>query len=48
MPQAPSGGLRGPSESIGQRLIRDLEAMMDLPASPFDVCVQATGQTRNP
>ena len=36
--------LRGHSESIGQRLVRDLEAMMDLPAAPFDACDQATGQ----
>jgi len=36
--------LRGHSESIGQRLVRDLEAMMALPASPFDACDQATGQ----
>ena len=27
--------LRGHSDSIGQRLARDLEAMMDLPASSF-------------
>ena len=27
--------LRGHSDSIGQRLARDLAAMMDLPASPF-------------
>jgi hypothetical protein len=36
--------LRGHSDSIGQRLVRDLDAMMDLPASPFDACDQATGQ----
>jgi hypothetical protein len=39
--------LRGHSESIGQRLVRDLEAMMDLPASPFDACDQATGQVNS-
>ena len=36
--------LRGHSDSIGQRLARDLDAMMDLPASPFDACDQASGQ----
>jgi hypothetical protein len=39
--------LRGHSESIGQRLVRDLEAMMDLPACPFDACDQATGQVNS-
>jgi hypothetical protein len=39
--------LRGHSESIGQRLVRDLEAMMDLPAAPFDACDQATGQVNS-
>jgi len=39
--------LRGHSESIGQRLVRDLDAMMDLPASPFDACDQATGQVNS-
>jgi len=28
-------------------LARDLEAMMDLPASPFDACDQATGQVNS-
>ena len=32
--------LRGNSEGIGQRLARDLEAMMDLPAAPFDACIR--------
>ena len=36
--------LRGHSETIGQRLARDLEAMADLPAAPFDACDQATGR----
>ena len=36
--------LRGHSDNIGQRLARDLDAMMDLPASPFDACDQASGQ----
>ncbi|MFT6075387.1 MAG: hypothetical protein ACJAZ1_002316 [Yoonia sp.] len=39
--------LRGHSESIGQRLVRDLDAMMDLPASPFDACDQASGQVNS-
>ncbi len=36
--------LRGHSDSIGQRLVRDLEAIMDLGASAFDACDQASGQ----
>jgi hypothetical protein len=36
--------LRGHSETIGQRLQRDLDAMMDLPPAPFEACDQATGQ----
>jgi transposase len=36
--------LRGQSETIGQRLERDLAAMSDLPAAPFDACDQATGR----
>ncbi len=36
--------LRGHSESIAQRLVRDLAAMPALPAAPFDACDQATGQ----
>ena len=39
--------LRGHGDSIGQRLVRDLEAMMDLPAAPFDACDQATGQVNS-
>jgi hypothetical protein len=33
--------LRGESETIGERLQRDLAAMRMLPASPFDACDQA-------
>ena len=33
--------LRGESETIGERLARDLAAMRPLPASPFDACDQA-------
>ena len=36
--------LRGQSETIGERLVRDLAAMADLPAVPFDACDQATGR----
>jgi len=36
--------LRGRSETIGQRLARDLVAMSELPAAPFDACGQATGR----
>ncbi len=36
--------LRGQSETIGQRLARDLAAMADQPAAPFDACDQATGR----
>jgi transposase len=36
--------LRGHSETIGQRLQRDLEAMAELPPAPFDACDQATGR----
>jgi transposase len=36
--------LRGHTETIGQRLARDLEAMAELPPAPFDACDQASGQ----
>ena len=36
--------LRGESETIGERLQRDLAAMQELPASPFEACDQASGQ----
>jgi transposase len=36
--------LRGHAETIGARLTRDLEAMADLPAAPFEACDQATGR----
>jgi transposase len=36
--------LRGHGETIGQRLDRDLEAMADLPAAPFDACDQTSGR----
>lgn len=36
--------LRGESETIGERLQRDLAAMRELPATPFEACDQASGQ----
>jgi transposase len=30
--------VRGHSEPIGQRLMRDLDALMELPATPYDAC----------
>ncbi|MAF28490.1 MAG: IS21 family transposase, partial [Croceicoccus sp.] len=36
--------LRGESETIGERLRRDLAAMQELPASPFEACDQTSGQ----
>jgi hypothetical protein len=36
--------LRGQSETIGERLVRDLFVMSDLPPAPFDACDQATGR----
>ncbi len=36
--------LRGQSETIGQRLGRDLAAMSEPPVAPFDACDQATGR----
>jgi transposase InsO family protein len=36
--------LRGHTETIGQRLQRDLQAMAGLPPAPFEACEQATGQ----
>jgi len=36
--------LRCRSETIGQRLARDLAAMSELPAAPFDACDRTTGR----
>ncbi len=36
--------LRGHAETIGERLARDLAAMTEPPAAPFDACDQATGR----
>lgn len=35
--------LRGHSHSIAERLIRDLEAMIPLPAAPFEACAHQSG-----
>jgi hypothetical protein len=39
-----SDKLRGESETIGERLVRDLAAMQPLPASPFEACDQTSGR----
>jgi transposase len=39
--------LRGHTQTIGQRLQRDLEAMSALPATPFEACDQATGRVNS-
>ena len=39
--------LRGHAETIATRLTRDLEAMAELPAAPFDACDQATGRVNS-
>ena len=36
--------LRGHTETIGQRMERDLEALLPLPAAPFDACDQRAGR----
>ena len=36
--------LRGHDETIGQRMERDLEAMLALPAAPYDACEKQTSQ----
>ena len=36
--------LRGHSESIGQRMERDLEALLPLPEAPYDACEKQTGR----
>ena len=35
--------LRGQTQSIGERLLRDLDAFTSLPAVPFEACAQASG-----
>jgi len=42
--QRQSAILRGHTETIGQRLQRDLAAMADLPPAPFEACDQTTGR----
>jgi len=39
--------LRGHTQTIGERLQRDLEAMSALPAAPFEACDQATGRVNS-
>ena len=36
--------LRGHSETIGQRMERDLEALLPLPAAPYDACEKQAGR----
>ena len=36
--------LRGHAESIGQRMERDLEALLPLPAAPYDACDKQAGR----
>ena len=36
--------LRGHAESIGQRMERDLEAMLARPGAPYDVCDKQAGR----
>ena len=36
--------LRGHSETIGERLARDLAVFRDLPATPYDACEKKTGR----
>ena len=36
--------LRGHTETIGQRMERDLEALMPLPAAPYDACEKQAGR----
>ena len=36
--------LRGHSESIGQRMERDLEALLPLPEAPYDACEKQAGR----
>jgi transposase len=36
--------LRGHDETIGERLVRDLAAFHDLPASPYDACEKKAGR----
>ena len=36
--------LRGHDETIGERLVRDLEALHSLPPTPYDACEKRTGR----
>ena len=37
-------GLRGQAETIGQRMERDLDALLPLPAVPYDTCDRQAGR----
>ena len=39
--------LRGHAETIGQRMERDLEALLSLPASPYDACDKRSGRVNS-
>ena len=39
--------LRGHLETIGQRMERDLDALLPLPAVPYDACEKQAGQVRS-
>ena len=43
-PARMDAGLRGHSETIGQRMERDLEALLPLPEAPHDACGQRAGR----
>ena len=36
--------LRGHTESIGQRMERDLDALLPLPDAPYDACARQAGR----
>ena len=39
--------LRGHAETIGERLVRDLAAFQDLPATPYDACEKKGGRVNS-
>ena len=40
--------LRGHTETIGQRMEQDLEALLPLPAAPYDACKKQAGRVSSP
>ncbi len=40
--------LRGHTETIGQRMEQDLEALLPLPAAPYDACEKQAGRVSSP